>query len=247
VGFLKNNKFFFFSFLIGIALLAYVAVFSPPKLKPEYRFLLPPKHMKHFTLGYSENVADGMWIRVIQDLDVCELTKNRKDEYTAGPIINAQCRLGWVYSMLDAITELSPRFYPAYLNGALMLTVIVNDDEGSGKIFEKGLERFPNDWRLNYYAAYLFISSLNRPERAAELLVQAGKNGAPQWVHSLAARLYTESGKALLAKTVLENILEAQPDERFSQRIRARLDAVDQVLKGEREKALLPQEENPVQ
>ncbi len=238
---------FILAFLTGVALISYVAIFSPPRAKPEYRFLLPPKHMKYFTLGYAENVADGMWIRVIQDLDVCELTKNRRDEYTPGPIVNAQCRLGWVYSMLDAITELSPKFYPPYLNGALMLTVIVNDDEGSGRIFEKGIARYPNDWRLNYYAAYLYISSLNNLDRAAELLVQAGKNGAPQWVHSLAARIYTESGQALLAKSVLESVLASEVDERYGQRIRDRLEVVNQVLKGTREKAVLPHEQTPAQ
>jgi valyl-tRNA synthetase len=39
-------------------------------------------------------------------------------------------------------------------------------------------------------------------------LLQAGRNGAPSWVYSLAGRLYTEEGKAFLAKSVLLDTLK---------------------------------------
>lgn len=216
---------------MALALIVSAQVFAPSRPPPKADvFLLPPKDLKHFTFGYRENIADMMWIRVIQDFDYCENTKKRKLLTEAGPLVNAVCTKGWVYQMLDTITELAPKFRIPYIAGGLLLDAAVNDKEGAGAIYEKGLAEFPHDWGLQYHAAYYFLDVKKDPARAAALLVEAGKNGAPAWVISLAGRLYSKVGQALLAKSVLEEFLSKKLDERWERRIRERLEAVNKEL-----------------
>jgi hypothetical protein len=216
--------------------LAVALIFSAEKIQVSkgprpLELLMPPKDLKYFTLGYHDALADSLWIRVIQDFDLCENSTHHNFDPTPGPVVNdGVCRFGWVYHMIDTVTELSPQFHMPYTSGALMLTTVVNDNDGAEKIFEKGLARFPHDWSLQYYAAYFFIDSKPDVRRAAHLLAEAGKNGAPQWVISLAAGLYTNAGQAALAKKVLEETLEASHDARWEPRLRDRLKLVEKQL-----------------
>ena len=234
-------------FILGILIVA----FSRPSLDApasERRILLvPPRDLIHFTLGYNENIADGMWLRVIQDLDYCEQNKpealllgsadkpadksdGNSSEQTK-PIKNDTCKRGWVFHMIDAVTELAPRFRIPYVSGALMLSTVVNDAEGATVIYNKALQRFQTDWHLQYYAANHFLNDGGDPERAATLLVEAGKNGAPTWVYSLAGRLFTKAGKAFLAKTVLTDALQGNENERWAPRLQQALDFANEQLK----------------
>jgi hypothetical protein len=88
--------------------------------------LYPPTEIRHFTLGYSEIVADLLWLRTIQDFDYCE---NRP----AGALPSGayKCNRGWVFHMIDSVTELAPNFRTPYTTGALVLSVIVNDVSGA--------------------------------------------------------------------------------------------------------------------
>ena len=232
-----------FGFIIlGIAIIA-LSRPSAESAKSERRILLlPPRDLIHFSLGYNENIADGMWLRTIQDLDYCEQNKPEAlllgSEPTAplavplpAPIKNDTCKRGWVFHMIDQVTELAPRFRIPYVSGALMLSTVVNDAEGATAIYNKALERFPLDWHLQYYAANHFLNDGGDPQRAAALLVEAGKHGAPSWVFSLASRLFTKAGKAFLAKSVLTEALAGNENERWGPRLQQALDYANEQLK----------------
>jgi hypothetical protein len=204
--------------------LAISVFYRPPRLAVDrltQPFLVPPAHLKLFTFGFRENVSDSLWLRLIQDIDHCE--HGRKD---------GLCRedKGWVFHMLDAVTSISPRFRSPYAFGGSVLSVLISDVEGARIIHDRGVEQFPTDWYILYQAAYHYLNEVKEPERAAELLIQAGKNGAPGWVFSLAAKLYTAEGKAFLAKTVIEDMLRKDPDSRFAPRLRQRLQEADAEL-----------------
>ncbi|MNL60281.1 hypothetical protein D3C87_1840790 [compost metagenome] len=96
--------------------------------------------------------------------------------------------------------------------------------EGATKIFEKGIKAFPNDWPMLYRAAYHYLYEVGNKTRAAELLILAGKNGAPQWVYSLAGRLYSDSGKRELAEKLLEQMIIEGQDPAIIQRLKDKLD-----------------------
>lgn len=223
--------------VIGVALLATTADRGRESKKQPLAYLMPPADIKRFTFGYHESIADSFWIRVIQDFDLCEQAKLGQKlviEERPGfkPDLPPECSKGWVFHMVDSITELAPRFRIAYVAGGIMLSTVVHDHEGAAVIFTKGSVQFPKNWQIYYYNAYHHLLNLGQTEKAAELMILAGRNGAPPWTFSLAAKLYTEAGKAFLAKTVIESVLRDYPDEyRWIPRLKQRLDEANAVLK----------------
>ncbi len=206
------------------------------------QLLAPPEHLKLFTFGYHETFSDSLWLRVIQDIDVCgrdlgddNLSPLMLEPKEPGP--PPICKDSWVFHMLNAITTMTPRFRMPYSAGGSILSVVVNDPTGAGVIFDRGVKEFPNDWIIAYKAAYHFLVELNDPAKASHLLVQAGKNGAPYWVFSLAGHLMTETGQALLAKSVLEDAIRLDPEGRFTIRLKQRLEAANKILAESQKKA----------
>lgn len=175
-----------------------------------------PRGIEHFTFGAREVVADLGWLRSIQDFDYCE-TKEAVH----------RCRgNGWLARMLDVVTDLSPRFRAPYSSGGMALSIIISDREGATRLFEKGLAQYPDDWVLSYKAAYHFLYEESDPGRAARLMENAAKHGAPDWVYSLAGRLYTQAGQRELAARLLQDAREnsaVAPEvlERLEARVRA--------------------------
>ncbi len=188
-------------------------------------FVPPPLEIKHFSFGYKESIADSLWIRFIQDMDECGEFENQKNTNK-----KKSCNMGWGYRMLDAISELAPRFESVYLTGATVLSVVGNDAKGAEAIFDKGIKVFPGDWSISYRAGYHYLVEMKDYKKAAEALKLAAENGAPSWVYSLAGRLYTQTGQALLTKTMLESFLKRNPKVKYSNRIRQRLIEANRAL-----------------
>ncbi len=214
-----------------------------PRATVDKKYLKPPLALKNFTFGYNDLFASSLWIRLLQNFDYCETgkysgedyvaperTENRIDGIIARKVKPSKCHKGWVYSMLDAISEILPKFHLAYDTGAMFLSVIVDDREGARLIFEKGLKMYPDDWRLNYHAGYHYLWEVQEPKRAAELFHKAGTSGAPEWVVALSAALYTKVGQAMIAKTILENALKNNPKGQDEERIKARLQEANAIL-----------------
>lgn len=242
-----------FILLLGLAgVIAFKA--GPNSLQNKHKFtvaLVPPKQIDKFTLGYHEAVADGLWLRVIQGFEICgqplataENTapqKSLEEKVSSGvdffaalaeEKVKVGCEQGWSYQMLDRITDLSPHFRIAYAAGATNLSVITSDVRGATVLFEKGLLKFPQDWALAYRAAYHHLYEERNLPRAAELLLQAGRNGAPLWVASLASRIYQKQGQLVLGKTVLlEFLAKTKSGDSARPRLEKRLQQIDFLLK----------------
>lgn len=197
----------------------------PATFTIERQLIPPPPHLERFSFGYQEVIADTLWIRALQDFDYCD-----------SKIADNVCRNNsWLFLMLDSITNLSPNFRIPYAAGALALTVIITDIDGATKIFDKGVKAFPNDWPLLYRAAYHYLYEVNDKKRAAELLIAAGKNGAPPWVFSLAGRLYSDSGKVDLAKALLEQMIRERQDPVLIERVRRKIESIELAEKTDAE------------
>jgi hypothetical protein len=194
-------------------LMVLLSVFQIQKLDLPKEFISPPPMIEHLVFGHNEFVADNLWIRVIQDIDYCEKQ-----------ISTNVCRgKGWVARMLDAVTNLSPKIYFAYSVGAIALSVIVSDIQGATLLFDKGTKQFPNKWPLLYRAAYHAIYEEKNNAKAAELLEQAGRVGAPEWVFSLAAKLYDENGKREMGLNLLREMEAENADPKLISRMKERL------------------------
>lgn len=205
-------------------------------------FIPPSKKVKTYSFGYDQMIASLMWVRVLQDIEVCdqtdrktslpELTNNEDalDEVLTRKLPKSRCEDGWVFQMLDVITDLDPHFEGAYKDGATFLSVLVDDRQGAHKIFKKAIKQYPKDWNILYRAAYHELFEMQNPETSSQLLRQAGENGAPDWVYSLSAKIYTKMGQAAFAKTILESVIERKPNAEYIERIKGQLEKINEVL-----------------
>jgi len=202
--------------LLPVVLIAATNWSSLSKNQEARDLIAPPAFLNRFSFGYQEVIADSIWIRAIQDFDYCEQKKSE----------NVCVDNSWLYKMLEAVTELSPKFRIPYAAGALALTVIISDIEGATKIFDKGVQRFPNDWTILYHAAYHYLYEVKDKKRAAELLIQAGQNGAPPWVFTLAGRLYSDAGHLELAESLLQEMKQTNQDPTLIKRLQDKINSM---------------------
>lgn len=175
--------------------------------------IAPPPQLERFTFGYRYLMADSLWVRAIQDFDYCE--KELAKHLCQGN--------GWLYKMLDSVTTLSPDFYNAYAFGAIVLSVIVSDIQGATKLFDKGVEVYPNRWVLLYRAAYHAIYEEKDEAKAARLFERAVRSGAPAWLKVLSARLYSETGRREIAEHMLQEMIEEKADPALIAQLKRRL------------------------
>lgn len=173
----------------------------------------PPAPMSHFSFGFNLPFADMLWIRALQDLDYCE-KKSAK---------NICLGHSWLSQLLELSTELDPKYHIVYSAGATALSVIISDVQGASRLFEKGVQNFPKDWRIHYKAAYHALYEEKNQMKAAALMKTAARVGAPDWVFSLAGRLYTGAGQRELAEQVLLEMRALGVDEKVQERLRQKI------------------------
>lgn len=200
--------------------------------------IYPINALQYFHFGHKNAMADLFWISTIQNIDYCE-NEDQAPTYNPGVGVDAalsavlkpsRCDRGWVFQMMDFVTDLAPRFEAVYEIGGVVLSVVVDDREGAKIIFDKGLVQFPNNWVLNYRAAYHYLIELQKPGRAAELLMGAYQNGGPDYLPTLASRLYSKVGRATLGYTTLKTFVESSPDSPMIERAKIRLKELEKDL-----------------
>jgi hypothetical protein len=205
--------------------------------KPNFK-VYPTKELQYFNFGHKNSMADIFWLNTIQNMDYCE-NVSAPVAYNPGMGVEevlhsnlqpSRCDKGWVFQMMDFVTDLSPKFEEVYVTGATTLSVVVDDREGAKIIFDKGLEQFPNNWILNYRAAYHYLFDLQKPGRAGDLLMQAYRNGGPDFLPTLASRLYSKVGRAMLGYTTLKHFIEDNPDSPAVKRAKIRLEELKKEL-----------------
>ena len=194
--------------------------------KEYYRRVLiaPPKDIEHFAFGFNENIADSLWIRVIQDNHYCEQRPVKGEPgYESNAIRPIDCKKGWVYFMLDTIIDLAPRFRMPHLTGGLMLSVLVGDREGASQLFDKSLSIIQDDWALYYRAAYHFQMEEKDYLKAASLFEKVAPLGGPWWTTILASRLRAQHGDPVTALELMEGFVAINPDYEKNPKIQSRL------------------------
>ncbi len=145
----------------------------------------PPQFIRYLTFGFNDLIADIFWVRWLQDIDLCtksggfgETQKAKDDRKHFDPNKNVgKCEMGWSYHMLDRITDLAPKFDLPYRVGIIALSVFVKDRQGASLFIDKAVRTFPTNWVIAYRGAYHFMFEDVNPDRAAELLFIAAKNG----------------------------------------------------------------------
>lgn len=215
---------------IFVCLVLFTAKVDKTVVRPEPK-LYPSPELQYLHFGFRDAMADSFWVRVIQNIDFCH-NKDAKvaanmgigvDDILAQELKPSRCHKGWVFQMLDLITNLAPKFRRVYRIGADILSVAVDDREGARIIYDKGIKNFPNYWELAYSASYHYLFEYQNPSRAGDLLIQAAEAGGPTWFRQMAGTLYTRSGQLTLAEITLKDFIIKYHDQRGGDKAAVRL------------------------
>lgn len=177
----------------------------------------PAGFLRFSSFGFGRSVSSLLWLRFLQQTPPEKVGLDQ---------------LSWIYYDLDAVTELDPGFYPAYEHGGIFLSVITEDRRGAERILLKGVEQFPDRWRIRAYLAYHYRWELKQPEKAAEqYLAAADLPGAPDLVKTLAASAISRKGNTEEAVSLLRALLENTSHPMARKRI---LEKIHALTGGER-------------
>lgn len=202
-----------FSVVVFLAAVTIFMTSTRGQLTKPKELIPPPPGIEHYSIGLRYQLSDLFWIRAIQDFGYCEeqIAKHQCKENT------------WMSDMLLAILDLDPNYRIVYLTGGLSLTILVSDYAGASKVFDRGVAQFPNDWQLLYAAAYHALYEEKNNKKAAGLYFRAAQNGAPEWVYSLANRLYIKSGNLQMTDEIVRVMTNLIKDEEMLDKIKERI------------------------
>lgn len=120
----------------------------------------------------------------------------------------------WMFRRLNLITTLDPYFYISYLYGAVYLSIIKDDLNGASTIYEKGLRVFPNDFDLNYNAAFHYYFEVGDHDKAVEKLDRIISHPrASSLLKRIYSRLKAEKGNLEDALVVISNLYKNAPQD----------------------------------
>src|SRR5437879_5174128 len=112
---------------------------------PQNAAQFPVRYIRLVALSFDSILADLYWIRFIQDTPL-----QPADEATGKKLANE----------LFAAEVLDPAFRPIYVHGPVLLSVLGNQHCASLKVSERGMRRFPAEWRLPFNAGYVCFAEL---------------------------------------------------------------------------------------
>ncbi len=159
------------------------------------------------SLGYQEILADVYWLRALQ--------------YFGGKDIDEQDP-ELLYHYFNIITDLDPKFVNAYRYGGAFLAEPPPYGLGNFKlgvkVFEKGRENNPDNFRLPLEQAFLYYIYPKNYAKAAELFEEAGaKPGLSPFrkasINGMAAAAHAHGGDRKNSRKIWETIYETSPSE----------------------------------
>lgn len=185
----------------------------PASVRAEELSYLPRgEYLKVAVLGYDQFVADLIWLKAVQHLGT---TKQTKGGYF------------WAYHVVEVVTDLDPKFVPAYLSAGAILGVWAGLLYESIAILEKGMRENPDVWQLPFYIGYDYFYELCDPARAAPYFQRAAAlPGAPPYLPSLAARMTVAGGDPAAALEFLQRLYEQVGDPRLREALEQKMKEV---------------------
>lgn len=159
------------------------------------------------SIGYQEILADIYWLRALQ--------------YFGGKNIDDQ-NPEVLYHYFDIITDLDPKFINAYRYGGAFLAEPppygLGDLELGTKLFDKGRENNPENFRLPLEEAFLYYLYPKDYAKAAELFEEAGSKPKlsgmrKATIEGMAAAAHAQGGDRDTSRKIWEVIYETNPSE----------------------------------
>jgi hypothetical protein len=202
-------------------------------------YLPPPAALRVASLGHTEAIADLVWVKAVLYFGE-KMTTRSKQTY--------------LRHYLDTVIRLNPRFRRVYQwAGAVMiynLRRITNDTVwDSIHYLEKGHRQFPTDWQILFSLASNYLYELKTSDREVKkkwrrigadyLWKAANLGGGPAYLHSLAAKVWSEQGRFEVAHKRLREVYLSTENQKIRESVRRRMEHLlatraDQVLAIER-------------
>jgi hypothetical protein len=214
----KHLIFFFLVFLL-------VGVFSihrkldkfqsPLKPMEVYMYIPSGNFLKPFTFGFNQVIADYFWIKTVGYF---------------GEHLMSDRNYPWLYHMLDLVTTLDPQFIWPYYFGGITLSLEAHQVAQSNLILKKAIHYHPDNWQFLFFLGFNYWYHDNNLLMAATYLKQAAlQPGAPRYLKTFPARLYSEAGQKDAA---IQFLLEMKKNTQDIH-MRAELDKrIEEILKG---------------
>jgi len=176
-------------------------------------FTLPSQFTGPVSLEFKGITADFLLFKFMAFLG--GRVQDLKEEYPRYP--------DYTYQSLDAITDLDPYYWDAYLFSEMFLAWSGNPKEAN-KILEKARLHLSNDYRPSYYIGFNNHYFLKDFKTASKYLMEASKlPGCPYYIAALAARLSVYSFQhrdgILFLKEMLKNTNDKRARKEFELRI----------------------------
>lgn len=202
-------------------------------------YLPPPVALRLASLGHIEAMADLVWVKAVLYF---------------GEKVTTRSKQTYLRRYLDTVIQLNPRFRRVYQwAGAVMIynaRRITNDSVwDSIHYLRKGHNQFPKNWRILFSLAsnYLYELKTTDPEMrdkwrrigADYLWKAANLGGGPDYLHSMAAKVWSEQGRFEVAHKRLREVYLSTENPKIRESVRRRMEHLlatraDQLLAIER-------------
>jgi hypothetical protein len=206
----------------------YVLIFSSvdrartPMKKIQARgLILPPVVVKLLSLEFRTVTADFLFARASQ--------------YFGGKIATGEPAtlhdMQWLYSNLLVITDLDPYFEDPYYFGNALLTWDAGRYNEANNLLKKGTEARTWDWQLPFFLGFNKFYFLKDNKAGADYILEAAKRpGAPDFLPTLAARLYHQAQNTGIAIAFLKSFYQTEKSEQIKKLYAVRIDALEKIL-----------------
>jgi hypothetical protein len=112
-------------------------------------------------LGFQTVVGDYLWIRTTL--------------YFGGHLLKDR-QYPWLLSMVDMVTKLNPRFYPAYEFAGLLLPDVCKNLDAAKILLQRGISaNVKNTWKLYFYLGMLYYKYSGDYKNAAYFIAVAAQ------------------------------------------------------------------------
>jgi hypothetical protein len=137
--------------------------------------------------------------------------------------------------VLQAATDLDPRFLDPYHFGEMALTWEAGRVTDANRLLEKALQYRQDDWIVPFYLGFNYFYFLHDHAKGGEYLMMASRlPESHPFIGLLAARLSTQAGRTEAAVVFLDELARSTSDGTLKRRLEVRLEAVKAIAMIER-------------
>ncbi|CAN5745802.1 hypothetical protein BH24ACI3_BH24ACI3_06460 [soil metagenome] len=214
--------------VVGFAIVAGLSTFTDarrvtlPESYADADLSLQGGRLKGWALGAEGLIADWYWMWSLQYIGE-KIIAGTDEEINLEDLRSLDPRL--LYPMLDAATDLDPKFMAAYSYGASVLPAI--DPSLAVKLTEKGIVNNPEAWRLYQYLGYIYWRT-KQFDKAAETYEKGSQiKGAAPFMREMVAAMNTQGGSRDTAREMYQQMLAEAEDQQSRSNAELRLMEID--------------------